>query len=1248
MQWNANGLKLKTSELETRLNELEIDVAVIQETHLSKKDRTPMIQDFKAVRVDRTNTSRGGGLAIYLRESLPFENVGSRIIKGTETSTIRVRLDKKKWVTLTNLYSPPVNSKGQEIAFSVDHIPSSPSSIICGDFNAHHATWDEVQPEDDRGTEVSDWVNLNSMAILNNGSVTRHNPSSTADSSKGSTPDVTICGSVWEHKAAWAVDDTEIGGSDHLPIIITLKTTTKHQPIIDVRTRWRSSGVDWPKFREAVEASIVALPEGQSLNKRIANFTEALISAAKVHVRKAKPRKKQNNWLTPEIKRLIKTRNDLRRKISTRRKAWREACKAVTTAKQEARRDQWKEIVSSAIGDLDERHMWQFIKSLNGSPDTNSPNEALKIDGKRIVSPKKKAEKFAQHYAAVSKLKLSKADRKESLRLKRLLNSNITQPESFPDFTMQELETAIKRMRRKGAPGEDDVPPSFLKELGPAALKELLAICNQSLRESKCPQSWLNAIIIPLLKAGKSSSLIASHRPVSLTSCVCKALERMFSERLYFMAESNGWFASIQAGFRRGHSCADQIIRITQAIEDGFQQTKMNRAVLVLLDYSKAFDMVWRQRLLLTMAEKGVPLICVKWLAGFLSNRRARVRLHGALSSSKPLRQGVPQGCVLSPLLFLFFINNLAERLVEEFGEDAYNTLFSLFADDVGILCRDRDRNVATANAQKAVDVIANWSRAWKLELNGSKSEVSFFSTWTHESDFKPIIEINDKALKFQEHPRLLGVTLDRQLTFTKHVEEVTTKAVAKTKMISAVSHSEWGWDKQHLTQLYHAYVRSQLDYAGPGWQPWLSDSNRMQLERAQNKALRRVTGQMRNSPVEALRYGAGVPTFDTQMKRNCLKSTELARRLPSSHPRRIALDRAVPRRNDRTSWAHQGNALTTEHIPQSAEDRLAVTHFVRPPWNSAHSITINSMLEGVSGRHDDQEKIRAAAEAIVSNWTGDLIIYTDGSAVEGCRQGGAAAVVHMLTDPPRTEVIMRKGAEFTSSFEEESQAMLAAANWIQENCDHRSRALILTDSQSVCRALQGAGHEIDHLRMALEALPVEVTIQFVPGHCGIPGNEEADVAANTARTIVGPRRPTSQAGILPHINREIIDAPCREEYQHISLAYSAMSAPKERAITSREDQVYLDRLRAGEHPHLRYTANKLNPAIPPNCPRCGHEEERVTHWIECPGTLSARQEIFGTVEVDLSALTRQPQLSIALARRTLRAVGKNGVGEPQ
>ena len=140
-----------------------------------------------------------------------------------------------------------------------------------------------------------------------------------------------------------------------------------------------------------------------------------------------------------------------------------------------------------------------------------------------------------------------------------------------------ELKRAIANMRRKGAPGPDDVTPAFLNELGPIALQELLAICNQSLRSAECPQAWRNATVIPLLKAGKNPSDLASYRPVSLTSCIAKIAERMIADRLYYLAEQNNWFSSLQAGFRRGHSCMDQIIRLSQAIEDGFQGKPMKR-----------------------------------------------------------------------------------------------------------------------------------------------------------------------------------------------------------------------------------------------------------------------------------------------------------------------------------------------------------------------------------------------------------------------------------------------------------------------------------------------------------------------------------------------------------------------------------------------------------------------------------------------------------------------------------------------
>ena len=106
---------------------------------------------------------------------------------------------------------------------------------------------------------------------------------------------------------------------------------------------------------------------------------------------------------------------------------------------------------------------------------------------------------------------------------------------------------------------------------------------------------------IPLLKAGKSPSEVASFRPISLTSCVAKLLERILADRLYYITETKNLFSRFQAGFRKGRSREDQITRIVQAIEDGFHQRPMQRSLLTLLDFSKAYDTVWRQKLLLHM-----------------------------------------------------------------------------------------------------------------------------------------------------------------------------------------------------------------------------------------------------------------------------------------------------------------------------------------------------------------------------------------------------------------------------------------------------------------------------------------------------------------------------------------------------------------------------------------------------------------------------------------------------------------------
>ena len=327
------------------------------------------------------------------------------------------------------------------------------------------------------------------------------------------------------------------------------------------------------------------------------------------------------------------------------------------------------------------------------------------------------------------------------------------------------------------------------------------------------------------------------------------------------------------------------------------------------------------------------------------------------------------------------------------------------------------------------------------------------------------------------------------------------------------------------------------------------------------------------------------------------------------------------------------------EYIPPEAENRAPSITFNKPPRESMNSIQIFSGLEGITKKSDDPECIRRAATEAIRIWDSDLTIFTDGSAIDGCRQGGAASVVTIDDSPPRQETVMAKGAPFTSSFEEECQALELAVNWIKANCNAASRPLIITDSQSLCRALEGFNPAVNNLRQQLANCNATIGIQWVPGHCGITGNEDADQAANMARTIPGPQRSTTLSGITSVIKRSIIDPPCRPDQQHIAIIYKKISKIKEKQITCKWDQTYLARLRAGHHWDLRSFLHKLDDTISPLCPRCHAKGDTTLHLFDCPGTMAARQQIFGTVEVPPDVLSTHPQQSITLARRALRSL---------
>ncbi len=133
----------------------------------------------------------------------------------------------------------------------------------------------------------------------------------------------------------------------------------------------------------------------------------------------------------------------------------------------------------------------------------------------------------------------------------------------------------------------------------------LLRLLNKSWQEKKCPKEWKRAEIVAIPKPGKDHSITTSYRPISLLSCTSKLMERLVQTRLQYFLEHNNILHPSQAGFRKCRSTNEQIHRLTQTIVDGFQQHQ--RSLVVYVDFTKAYDKVWRSNLWGKMGKMGIP-----------------------------------------------------------------------------------------------------------------------------------------------------------------------------------------------------------------------------------------------------------------------------------------------------------------------------------------------------------------------------------------------------------------------------------------------------------------------------------------------------------------------------------------------------------------------------------------------------------------------------------------------------------------
>lgn len=300
----------------------------------------------------------------------------------------------------------------------------------------------------------------------------------------------------------------------------------------------------------------------------------------------------------------------------------------------------------------------------------------------------------------------------------------------------------------------------------------------------------------------------------------------------------------IDFGFRKGLSCETQLCATYHDLAKTAEYHSTNHAII--LDFKKAFDKVPHALLLekLRLIPDINPTL-VNWIQDFLTNRSQQVVLRGEFSKPAPVTSGVPQGSVLGPTLFLLYINDLPVNLT---------CRVSLYADDTLIyqqINTDNDIEVFQEN----INAVEQWSRKWKMPFNTSKCHAMCFG----ENNLQqPNYMLDSSPIPWVENTKYLGVILQHNLNFDKHISLKTEKA---GRILGAIKYTLQPAPEKSRLLAYTSLCRPVLEYADTVWDP-TNKTTIDSIENIQRRAVRFISALKGRESVSDARDELSLPTL--------------------------------------------------------------------------------------------------------------------------------------------------------------------------------------------------------------------------------------------------------------------------------------------------------------------------------------------------------------------------------------------------
>ena len=576
------------------------------------------------------------------------------------------------------------------------------------------------------------------------------------------------------------------------------------------------------------------------------------------HAPKKSVRVREHNlpWISAEIRVLLRTRTYFLTKAHRTNdpddwRKYRKLRNKVTTTLRKAEKEYFQEV---ARNQGNPRAVWKDLNKVIGRGRKDRIG-TIQVNGRDIVRSLDKAEEFNRYY--VSCIPSPPSIDPGSIGFQALEDSF-----SFQRVDAEDVEKILRCIKVNKATGPDGLSPRLLRLTAPAIAKSLATVFNASLERGEIPNDWKVANVSPVFKAGDKGSM-SNYRPISVLPEIAKLFEKLVHQQLYAYLQEHNILHPAQSGFRPGHCTQDVVVASVDDWRRGLDNNHVVGAVLV--DLSRAFDSISHDLLLCKMDLYGIRGKAKQWFHSYLSDRKQRVVVDGEVSPWSTIRMGVPQGSILGPLLFTLFINDLPSVL--------QSTKTMLYADDTTIYhsCPD-PQQLQEALADDLLRM-TSWLKTNHLHINVRKTKLLLLARRgrAHELD-RVRLSVNDVEIERQNNVKFLGVIIDSELNWEKHVAAVRRKCIGGLATVRRLRHT---LPASLKARLYSALIQPHLDYCAVAWQE-CSKLQQRRIEQIQNYGMRQILTMPPRTSSELLR---GVLSWDQLTKRRSILRLQLMHR---------------------------------------------------------------------------------------------------------------------------------------------------------------------------------------------------------------------------------------------------------------------------------------------------------------------------------------------------------------------------------